>query len=235
MTLVLAGADTLALTSYNKTPADLARQRSHHTLADHLQVYLQHSGGVHYLRCTGTSLERRLVWNDTSELEDKAMLDEMQAEWLVKVAEGCAHAHVGLTLRGAFGGRLSTDMLVGILGYVFGGNDGHLMSCVSMARIAKLGAVASLMTAPSASEVRAAKGAVAAREPRDTLMQVQQQPGHRHGPRLALVSHALSTWWVAKLIAVSEPAHERGCKWLHAYCRFMEQRHRLTPTRTSQE
>jgi hypothetical protein len=318
------------------------------------------------------------VWNDTSELEEEAMLDEMQAQWLVEVAEGCAHAHVGLALLGAFGGRLSTDMLVGILGYVFGGNDDHLMSCVSTERIATVGPVALLMTAPSASEhthtvlqadggadgdahgndgqnfpapswqnmlrkgmtmvtndaekaatiqakitaieveiaandysraadlpalqlmamelqkavelelqkavelqnafelqnaknattaattatknaseVQTAKGAGAGGshapvgEPRDTSMQVQQQPG----PRVALVSHALalgatrmtecrysgrfdpdgdltSPWWIAKLIAVSEPENEGGCKWLHGYCRFMEQRHRLNPTRT---
>jgi hypothetical protein len=196
------------------------------------------------------------VWNDTSELEEEAMLDEMQAQWLVEVAEGCAHARVGLALLGAFGGRLSTDILVGILGYVFGGNDAHLMSCVSTERIATVGPVALLMTAP-ASEVQTAKGAGAggshapAGEPRDTSMQVQQQPG----PRVALVSHALalgatrmtecrysgrfdpdgdltSPWWIAKLIAVSEPENEGGCKWLHGYCRFMEQRHRLNPTRT---
>jgi hypothetical protein len=71
--------------------------------------------------CTGPSLERILVWNDTSELEKEPMLDEMQAEWLVKVVEGCGHACVGLTLWGAFDGRLSTRLLVGILGYVFGG------------------------------------------------------------------------------------------------------------------
>jgi hypothetical protein len=40
------------------------------------------------------------------------MLDEMQAQWLARVAEGCAHARVGLTLRGAFGGGLLTGMLV---------------------------------------------------------------------------------------------------------------------------
>jgi hypothetical protein len=177
---------------------------------------------------------------------------------------GCAICACALCARphtyeqGAFGGRLSTRLLVGIMGYVFRGTDGHLLSCVSMARIAKVGAVASLMTAPSASEVRAAKGAVAVRELRDTLMQVQQQPGHRHGPRLALVSHALalgathmtecrcsgrfdpdgdlkSPWWIAKWIAVSEPANEGVCKWLRAYCRFMEQRHRLTPTRSCGE
>jgi hypothetical protein len=31
-------------------------------LADQLEL----SGGVHYLRCTGPSLEPKLVWNDAS-------------------------------------------------------------------------------------------------------------------------------------------------------------------------
>jgi hypothetical protein len=48
-------------------------------LADHLC----NSNGVHYLRCTGPSLERRLLWNDTSVLEqEEVMLDEMHAQWL---------------------------------------------------------------------------------------------------------------------------------------------------------
>jgi hypothetical protein len=56
------------------------------------------------------------------------------------------------------------------------------------------------MSAPSASEVRTAKGAGASGspapvgEPRDTSMQLKQQPGHADGPRLALVSHALAHW-----------------------------------------
>jgi hypothetical protein len=130
------------------TPADEARQKKHHALASHLQ----HSDGVHYCRCTSPPLEpsppriplfsssssplleyrppleRRMVWNDASELEQQAMLDEMQAQWLARVAEGCAHARVGLTLRGAFGGRLSTDILVGILAHTYGETEAHLVS-----------------------------------------------------------------------------------------------------------
>jgi hypothetical protein len=64
------------------------------------------------------------------------MLDEMQEQWLATVAEGCAHARVGLTLRGAFNGGLSTRMLLHVMGYVFGGTQAHLQSCISTGRMA---------------------------------------------------------------------------------------------------
>jgi hypothetical protein len=130
--LTFKGADLDAHSSYNQTPADHAQRKGHAALAAHL-----HNGnGAHCLRCTGPSLELRLLWNDTTQQQQDAMLDEMQAQWLAKVAEGCAHARVGLTLRGAFGGGLSTGMLVHVMGYVFGGTQEHLQSCISTGRVA---------------------------------------------------------------------------------------------------
>jgi hypothetical protein len=131
----------------------------------------------------------------------------MQAQWLAKVAEGCAHARVGLTLRGAFGGGLSTGMLVHIMGYAFGGTQTHLQSCVSTGRVA---AAKGLVMQPVAADapVAAVGGAVSAQAdgavPAAKRAKVggtggggQMQPPAQHDqeqlpPKLALVSHALA-------------------------------------------
>jgi hypothetical protein len=93
------------------------------------------------------------------------MLDEMQAQWLASVAEGCAHARIGLTLRGAFRGGLSTCMLLHVMGYVFGGTLAHLQSSISTGQVA---AVSHALDDDS------------------SVVQEQQLP------KLALVSHALA-------------------------------------------
>jgi hypothetical protein len=148
------------------------------------------------------------------------MLDEMQGQWLARVAEGCAHARVGLTLRDAFSGELPTDMLLHIMGYVFGGARVHLQSCISTGRVA------------------AVSHALA-----DDSSVVQEKL-----PRLALVSPALALAATPTLQPVSsstttvlsDEARRKlqvelaqldsaatGCEWLRAYCNFLLQRHQL--------
>jgi hypothetical protein len=130
--LTSKGADLTACNSYGyTTPADNAQARGHAALATHMR----NSNGAHCLRCTGPSLEPRLLWNDTTQQQEDAMLDEMQAQWLARVAEGCAHARIGLMLLGVFKGGLSTHMLVHVMGYVFGGTQAHLKSCISTGRV----------------------------------------------------------------------------------------------------
>jgi hypothetical protein len=219
--LTFKGADLAAHTSGGQTPAELAQGAGHASLAAHLH----NTDGVHCLHCTGPTLEPRLLWNDTTQQQQGAMLDEMQAQWLARVAEGCAHARVGLTLRGAFGGGLLTGMLVHIMGYVFGGTQTHLQSCISTRRVA-------------AALVVVAGGDVPAVEP-----QMQEL-----SPKLALVSHALALAvtpapqpihgmmgleamqqlqaTLARL-DVAEDAPEGGCEWLHRYCDFLQRRYRL--------
>jgi hypothetical protein len=202
MLLVFEGADLAARTSTDDTPASLALSKGHAALAAHLRST---NGGSHCLRCTGPSLERRLLWNDTRQQQQEAMLDEMQSQWLAKVAEGCAHARVGLTLRGAFGGGLSTRMLLHVMGYVFGGTLAHLQSCISTGRVAATKELATqtaaasavvdgaTMTAEAAGAVPAAKRAKVGDTGRGGPMQEPAQ--HDQGkllPKLALVSHTLA-------------------------------------------
>jgi hypothetical protein len=134
------------------------------------------------------------------------MLDEMQAQWLARVAEGCAHARVGLTLRSAFGGGLSTRMLLHVMGYVFGGTLAHLQSCISTGRVAAAGGLATQTVAASpvvdgATVAAEAAGAVPAAKrakvgdstggggPMQSPVQHEQE---QQSPKLALVSHALA-------------------------------------------
>jgi ankyrin repeat protein len=204
--LTYKGADLATRASTNRTPAQIAQHKGHAALAAHLR----NSNGAHCLRCTGPSLEPRLLWNDTPQPQQDAMLDEMQAQWLARVVEGCAHARVGLTLRGAFGGGLSTGMLVHVMGYVFGGTQSHLKSCISTGRVAavtrlpkpmaklvaKIAAavdVEGAVSAQSDGAVPAAKrakvGGTGGGGPMQELAQrnLEQMP-----PKLALVSHALA-------------------------------------------
>jgi hypothetical protein len=214
MLLTFAGADLTARSSDNHTPADAAHFSGHASLATHLYS----SNGVHCLRCTGPSLERRLLWNDTTQQQQAMMLHEMQTQWLARVAEGCAHARVGLTLRSAFSGGLSTSMLLHVMGYAYGETQAHLQSCISMAR----------MAAAAASAVEKQKQSLS--------------------PRLGLVSYALALQitpviaeggtvlektaakrlhaGISELMAASDnTTEEGGCMWLHGYCNFLQQRH----------
>jgi hypothetical protein len=136
------------------------------------------------------------------------MLDEMQAQWLARVVEGCAHARVGLTLRGAFSGRLSEDLLVGILGYAFGGTEAHLLSCVSTRkhrdgpRLALVSHALALAATPMAE---CQEGYSAILPGRKQLLQMVK----------------------AQLVDVAEAAGDGGCEWLHAYWHFIQQRRGL--------
>jgi ankyrin repeat protein len=201
MLLVFEGADLTACTSTNQTPADIAQSKGHASLA----VHLRSSNGSHCFRCTGPSLERRLLWNDTNQQQQETMLDEMQAQWLARVAEGCARARVGLTLRGAFSGGLSTRMLLHVMGYVFGGTLAHLQSCISTGRVAVARELATQTAAAvvvdGATVAAEAEGAVPAAKrakvggtgrggPRQELASAKHD--QERLPKLALVSHALA-------------------------------------------
>jgi hypothetical protein len=226
MVLILAGAEIAAVDICQETPADIARQQSHYALADHLQ----YSGGVHYLRCTGPSLERTLVWNGSGEWEgQEPILIEMQLQWLARVAEGCARARVGLTMQGAFDGRLSKCVLVNILRYLFEGTEAHLLSCLSTRRApgkmfseAGLAAVP-MMTAPVAIKIPrgtrtktgSTTGVLTNEHAREPSVQAQQ-PHHKDGPRLVLVSYdlALEATVATKCRAGSAcyPSRKRTCR-----------------------
>jgi hypothetical protein len=193
------------------------------------------------------------------------MLDEMQAQWLARVAEGCAHARVGLTLRGAFGGGLSTRMLLHVMGYVFGGTLAHFQSCISTGRVAAARELATQTAAASAvvdgatvaaeasDAVPAAKRAKVSGTGRGGPMQEPAQYEQEQlSPKLALVSHELALAATpapqpagsgstgvtrsythmrqhlqAVLSRLAAESAEGGCEWLHAYCDFLQQRHRL--------
>jgi hypothetical protein len=232
MLLAFEGANLTArifTTGYGHTPADIAQSKGHAALAAHLRG----SNGAHCLRCTGPSLERRLLWNDTSQQQQETMLDEMQAQWLARVAKGCAHARVGLTLRGAFSGGLSTRMLLHVMGYVFGGTLAHLQSSISTGRVAAArgSGLATQTAAPAPAE---ACGTTAAAEAESAV------PAEQLLPKLALVSHALALAATpvphpgasrlnlqAALARLAAESAEGGCEWLQAYCDFLQRRHRL--------
>jgi hypothetical protein len=136
----------------------------------------------------------------------------MQAQWLARVAEGCAHARVGLTLRGAFSGGLSKGMLVHIMGYLFGGTQAHLQSCISTGRLAvarglvmqkpveTLMQTARVLLMQTARALFANKAVVPApTKPKaggtgrgGPMQQSTQLDQEQLSPRLALVSHALA-------------------------------------------
>jgi ankyrin repeat protein len=203
MLLVFEGADLTARTSItNHTPAGVALSQGHAALAAHLRS----SNGAHCLRCTGPSLERRLLWNDTNQQQQETMLDDMQSQWLARVAEGCAHARVGLTLRGAFGGGLSTRMLLHVMGYVFGGTLAHLQSCISTGQVAAARGLAMQTAAASAvvdgaTVAAEAAGAVPAAKRAKIgcstgggglMQEPAQHEQEQLSPKTALVSHALA-------------------------------------------
>jgi ankyrin repeat protein len=253
MLLTFEGADLTARSSsaqyYNHTPADAAQFIGGHTS---LAVHLRNSNGVRCLRCTGPSLERRLLWSDTNQQQEEMMLDEMQAQWLARVAEGCAHARIGLTLRGAFRGGLSTCMLLHVMGYVFGGPQSHLQSCISTGRVAPERGLATQAVAAVDAHGTKHAGSDRGRPMQQSVQHDQEQLP----PKLALVSHVLAVaatpkpppiscsstgagssvlsaearqqlqTALARLVEATKAA-EGGCEWLHAYCAFLQRRHRL--------
>jgi ankyrin repeat protein len=183
----------------DESPIDIASEGGHASLAKHLQ-----SGGVHYLPCTAPDLQRVLVWNDTEEHEEAAMLDEMQTQWLAVVGEGRAHAMLGLTLRGMCRGNFPTEVLVRILGFSeqrkrfrtpdkgpswwVGSTNNFLLSCVSQHRV-------------GGGEISSTSSSVSARSSSTTIANAREGDGHDAArlkldsaatPRLGPVSHALA-------------------------------------------
>jgi hypothetical protein len=171
-----------------------------------LAAHLRSSNGVHCLRCTGPSLERRLLWNDTTQQQQETMLDEMQAQWLARVAEGCAHSRVGLTLRGAFRGGLSTCMLLHVMGYVFGGTQVHLQSCISTGRVTQAVAAVDVhgTVVPKLALVSHALALAAT---------PKSQPIPRAGPSM------LGGEVRQQLQTALRHAATRSCEWLHGEVR----------------
>jgi hypothetical protein len=239
LALVLAGANRLAANVNQNTTTEIARSQGHITLANHMQ----HSGGVHLLRCTGPSRERKLVWDDTSEAEEEAMLDVMQAEWLAKVAQGRAHARVGQVLQRVHRGQVSMELLTHILGFAIGGTAAHLMSCVSQR----------LSTAAETVEQAATAEPPSRRQRIDSGCNSSGLEQALRSPRLALMSHqlALSITPTVLCSALGPPQRQRlreavsallekaaavvaqgedrgsgrveaGCKWLEEYCIFVQ-------------
>jgi hypothetical protein len=178
LALVLAGVKCHAIDARQQTPADLARSKGHTTLANHMQ----HSDGVYLLRCTGLSHEHKLAWNDTSEAEEEAMLDVMQAEWLAKVAQGRAHARVGQVLQRVHRRQLSMGLLTHILGFAIGGTAANLMSCVSQR----------LSTAEDTVEHSATAKPPARRQRIGSSSGSSAAEQALRSPRLALMSHQLA-------------------------------------------
>jgi ankyrin repeat protein len=144
--LVRAGADVYALDHLQETPAQSARHRrlnrprnadseAQEQHRNYLADRLEQSGGVHYFRCTGPSLERQLVWNDASAESTSRMCDGMQVQWLAKVEEACGHSRMGSTVRGMHSGRLPTHSLVQIMQFAFGGTRAHSLSGVLAGRV----------------------------------------------------------------------------------------------------
>jgi ankyrin repeat protein len=228
MVLILHGADLHAREKNQWTPAETVegqepvniRQRralTHEDIAQRraMKAHLQNSDGVHYLRCTGPSLERKLVWNDTTAKEEEAMLDTMHVQWLLKVKKGCEEARLGLTVRGIHSGKFSLSVLMRIMGFVFGGTKAHLRSCVSSGRLSNV------------------------------MMTVVTGQGTMHqgpAPRLALMSYALALQITPT--GPHEELHDGGlavlltseeCVWLQGYLHFLQQRHLPRTTSTGTE
>jgi ankyrin repeat protein len=224
--LILAGADSLAVNTAQLDPAMRAHEQGNHTLA----VHMEQSDGVRYLRCTGPSLldhvtlhppniaHRTLVWNDTSQTEEEAMLNEMQAQWLGKVAEGCVHARAAQTLQCAFGGGLFKPVLLQIMQFVVGGTEHHLLSCVSNYRVA-----ASVLPPDPQAYNQESNTQLQSRTPRLTLV------SFRLAVRAIHISQhknkGVARACLARLIAICQRAEaEGGCEWLLGLCDFLLQR-----------
>jgi ankyrin repeat protein len=229
MVLILHGADLHARAQNQWTPAEAVegvvqhawqqRRVAHEDLAQRriMKAHLQNSDGVHYLRCTGPSLERKLVWNDTTTKEEEAILDTMQAQWLRKAKEGCEDARVGLTVRSMHNGRFSVSVLMHIMEFVFRGTKARLRSCISNGRLSNV-----MMTGKEA---------------------IHSGPA----PRLALMSYALALQITPTgpdgelhdeglaVLLTSEEDPDDGCVWLQDYLQFLQQRHLPLTTSTDTE
>jgi hypothetical protein len=151
------------------------------------------------------------------------MLDTMQAQWLLKVKEGCAQARVGLTLRGMHSGRLSVGVLMNIMGFVLGGSKAYLRSCISIGRLSNV----------TALQVPAPRLAFSSYS-----IALQIAP---IGPKMKLcrdvVSYALALSY-SRLLTSEEGLDDDldgGCMWLQDYLQFMQQRHQPLIVTTDQK
>jgi ankyrin repeat protein len=239
-TLLAAGANISARTTNDRTPADYAskldRSLEHAALAKHLRS----SNGVHYLRCTGPSLERELVWNDASQAEEAVVLDRMQTKWMEHVVEGCEHAQVVLAMSGIHSGRLSTEVLMNIAGFVFSGTQAYLLSCFSTRRVP-----ATLPAALCRQRFRQ-EGALAQESLSFSLPRLGVV-SHMLARRVGAIAAAATTFdehgaivlqvgaglevTMARLVAEAGGGNENetdaqpGCVWLQGYCSFVQLRY----------
>jgi ankyrin repeat protein len=248
MTLLFHGADATALDAAGRTAAAIARSRGLLELAEHLEL-VGGSAGEDQVRCTGPNLVHQLVWNSSSVAKSeprcvlRTLLGRMQRDWLVAVAEGCEQAKVGVTLQGVVKqGWLPASLIVHIMGFLFGGTQTHLMSCVSEGRVP----VAVVRGCRDLATVQA--GSILAPVP--ATYTTASEGGVP--PRLALISHMLAAcvtpaageeriaterWpgcpssrkneramrqnMIMSLLSASEVHAGGGCEWLWRYCDFL--------------
>jgi ankyrin repeat protein len=217
--LILVGANHGALDFRHRIPATQARVMGYPDLASHL---CPADTGAHYLHCTGPSLKRVIIWNDTTEAKMKELLHKMEVQWLARVAEGCHRARMGLTLRRMHGGKLPNRVLLQIMRFVVVVTDAHLGSYISTLRAQSRDVLA---LCALSEEVKDESG-----EPAEQQQQLC--------PRLALISHTLAHHMAAVaakeqvriaavLMAAANATHSScGCMWLHNYCNFVLQRNK---------
>jgi ankyrin repeat protein len=191
-----------------KSPAYYARKHGACSLAHHLDQ----SDGVHYFRCVGPARERRLVWNDISEGEEHAILEEMQAGWVAKVRTCCTHTLIGHTISRcgrAQGHTLSAPALLQILRFTFAEVEPQLLSYALTAQ-------------ETSKRIEIARRALAFAG-QSVLAQAKITE------TVSRASHIRKT--TAQLVIDSEPGAGRdgagrdGRGWLHAFCLFLQYRH----------
>jgi hypothetical protein len=206
--LIANGAHMNVVSADHRSPADVAHDEGYTELSNRLK----YSGGVHRLRCTGPSLQRALMWNNTSVEEEESLLNEMQSQWLVSVVEGCGHTRVALALKQAMHGHIihRTHLLVHILSFVFKATNHHLHSCLST-RPHISGVPVSLASHNLALSMSVASHNV-------------QKPPRLHD--LAFFRWQLSST-LSNIAPDTNDGTDMGCEWLEKYCDFLWARHRL--------
>jgi hypothetical protein len=147
-------------------------------------------------------------------------------------------------------------MLLHVMGYVFGGTQAHLQSCISTGRI--VAATAAAVPDQAASKINHPFGSLRGDLDEDCYSDGDtsdsEQDREQLPHKLALVSYALalavtpaahpvnssSTAMLgvearqklqaelARLVGAAEAA-EGGCEWLRGYCDFLQRWHRLGP------